>query len=379
MRVEEWRSEQPGSWNDATVAQLNGAADLVLLFGSRTRLSSPDLLPTIQDRYPNAILTGCSTAGEISDTEVHDDSVSVVAVAFDHTRLRACTEVIDEPKDSRVVGNRVAAALAGQGLSHVFVLSEGLMVNGSELVAGITEALPAHVGVTGGLAGDGALFGNTVVVDDHGVRGGVVRAVGFYGNRLRVGAASHGGWDPFGPERLITKADGNVLYELDHKPALGVYKDYLGAYAAGLPATGLRFPLAIRDRSGGPTLVRTLLAVDEAAGTLTFAGDMPLGGNARLMKANFDRLVDGSVRAAVEARDKLPTHSVSLSILISCVGRKLVLKQRVEEELEGVREVFGDAPVLTGFYSYGEVCPPPLGGAAMLHNQTMTITSFAEV
>jgi len=379
MRVEEWRSERVGDWSDADSHGLNGSADLVLAFGSRAHIGAPGLVDRLRARHPNAVLAGCSTSGEISDVEVHDGSLSLVAVSFEHTTVRACSEAVEQPQASRMVGQRIADQLRAHDLRHVLVLSEGLQVNGSELVAGITAGLPESVAVTGGLAGDGADFDTTLVLDDAGVRSGIVRAIGLYGDRLRVGYASYGGWDPFGPERLITRAEGNVLHELDHKPALSVYKAYLGEYAGGLPATGLRFPLTIRDRRGGPTLVRTLLAVDEAAGTLTFAGDMPVGSHARLMKANFDRLVDGASRAASEAQAQLARPSASLSILISCVGRKLVLKQRVEEEVESAREVLGDGPVMTGFYSYGEVCPHASGGVAVLHNQTMTITSLAEV
>jgi hypothetical protein len=61
------------------------------------------------------------------------------------------------------------------------------------------------------------------------------------------------------------------------------------------------------------------------------------------------------------------------------VGRKLVLKQRIEEEVEAIRDVFGDGTVLTGFYSYGEISPFAPGEPCALHNQTMTITTFTEI
>jgi hypothetical protein len=379
MRVSEWRNSPASAASDGTGAGLNGSADLVFVFGSRGCLEDGQLLDEVRTRHPNAVLTGCSTAGEISDVEVSDNSATVVAVAFDYTTVKGITVKIGEPRSIRNVGEAIAKALLGPDLSHVFILSEGTTVNGSELVAGLTDNLPKNVGVTGGLAGDGAEFANTLVVDERGAHSGVVRAVGLYGQRLVVGYGSRGGWDTFGPERLITRSEGNVLYELDHKPALEVYRAYLGEYAAGLPATGLLFPLAIRSRDGTPSLVRTLLAVDEEVGSLTFAGDLPMGGKARLMKSNFDRLVEGASRAASEARDRMKDIPAELSILISCVGRKLMLIQRIEEEVEVVREVVGDRPLLTGFYSYGEVCPHPSGGAAVLHNQTMTITSFAEI
>ena len=230
--------------------------------------------------------------------------------------------------------------------------------------------------VTGGLSGDGARFGTTEVFLDGAPTSHEVVALGLYGKDLRVGYGSLGGWDPFGPDRLVTRSEGSVVYELDGRPALDLYREYLGEHAAGLPASGLLFPLSIRNEHAG--LVRTILDVDREARSLTFAGDVPQGAYARLMRANFDRLIDGATGAAKDAALPLAGAPAELAILISCVGRKLVLKQRVEEELESVRDVLGDGAILTGFYSYGELCPGATGACADLHNQTMTVTTLSE-
>jgi hypothetical protein len=261
---------------------------------------------------------------------------------------------------------------------HVFVLSDGLQVNGSELVAGLTGRLPKHVTVTGGLSGDGGRFAETLVFWDSAPAAGRVAALGLYGDRLRVGYGSLGGWDPFGPERMITRSCGNVLYALDGQSALDLYKRYLGESAAGLPATGLLFPLALRTREDQTPVVRTILAVDEGAQSMTFAGDVPEGAYARLMKANFERLIDGAAGAARTSYEAIGWVPPELAILISCVGRKMVLRQRTEEEVEGVRGVLGPGTVLTGFYSYGEISPFNPSARCELHNQTMTVTTLSE-
>ena len=124
--------------------------------------------------------------------------------------------------------------------------------------------------------------------------------------------------------------------------------------------------------------VRTVLAINEDARSMTFAGDVPVGSSARFMRANFERLVDGAGEAAQTSRQALGSHRPELAILISCVGRKLVLKQRVEEEVETVREAVGEETVLAGFYSYGEISPFFKAGRCELHNQTMTITTLSE-
>jgi hypothetical protein len=298
-------------------------------------------------------------------------------VDFERTEIRHASVAMINVRDSFDAGERLAALLPHEGLVHVFVLSDGLDVNGTELVNGLASGLPADVSITGGLSGDGDRFESTLVVLEGKTEGHAIGVVGLYGPNLQVGYASLGGWDSFGPERLVTRSEGNVLYELDGKSALALYKQYLGDQAAGLPGTGLLFPLSLRTKGRETPFVRTILAVDEDAQSMTFAGDIPTGAYARLMKANFDRLIDGAVGAA-RATQPVGGSSPELAILISCVGRKMVLKQRIEEEIEGVRDVLGDSTTLTGFYSYGEISPFTPSARCELHNQTMTITTISE-
>jgi hypothetical protein len=387
MRTEQRTWTQADGWTPASCGPLAQSAQLVLVFGATAVLQAPRVVERIRYFYPAAQILGCSTAGEICRAQVYDHSLVATAIHFETTQVRSAQVNLDKDTDSQRAGELLARSLPhsvgaeGTGpdekLAHVLVLSDGLNVNGSDLVRGLIKSLPEGVAVTGGLAGDGARFGETLVFKGDFPETGVIAAVGLYGNRLQVGFGSLGGWDPFGPERLVTRSKGNILYELDGRPALDLYKQYLGEHASALPATGLLFPLSIRVKPGDTPLVRTILAVDEQQHSMTFAGDVPEGAYARLTKANVDRLVDGAVGAARASR---PAGAVppELAILISCVGRKLVLKQRIEEEVEGVRDILGEQAALTGFYSYGEIAPFSLGERSELHNQTMTITTFAE-
>jgi hypothetical protein len=351
---------------------------LLLVFGGVESFSDPAALAALRSRYPTATLLGCSTAGEISDTQVHDGTLVAAAVEFDHTTVVSAHRRLTSADASHAVGLELAAALPPEGLVHVIVLATGLQVNGSELVQGLSSGLPPGVAATGGLAADGPRFQRTWVALNEVVADDIVAVVGLYGSRLRVGYGSMGGWDPFGPERLITRSVGNVLYELDGESALGLYKRYLGEHASELPASGLRFPLSIYDADSDHPVVRTILSVDEADGSLVFAGDVPQGHHARLMTANVDRLVDGASGAATNSHDVVGSDRSDLALLISCVGRRLVLGQRVEEEVESVRAVLGDTTTLCGYYSYGEIAPFRTSTRCELHNQTMTITTFAE-
>ena len=363
-------------WRDLT-PRLQQPAQWVMGFGAREVLADPAHFNALRADYPTAHLLLNSTSGEIFDTTVIDHALIVTAVHFEQTQLQTAAIHIQECTDSRDAGRRLGAMLTAPELAHVFVISDGLQVNGSELVLGLRESLPAGIPVTGGLAGDAARFGQTLVGLDAMPASGNLAAIGLYGTHIRVGHGSVGGWDTFGPERTITRAQANVLYELDNQSALALYKSYLADEAAGLPGTGLLFPLSIRV-DGGEPIVRTILAVDEAAQSMTFAGDMPVGASARLMKANFDRLVEGAGDSAEQSLATL-NGQADLAICISCVGRKLVLGQRIDEEVEAVRDILGNETIITGFYSYGEISPFTAAGLCELHNQTMTITTLQEV
>jgi hypothetical protein len=378
MRVEQrvWMTSK--GWDPGGAGALRDSARLALVFGATSRLLHPERFEEIRRFYPGAQLFGCSTAGEICGTSVHDDSIVLTAVELEGSHVRGATVRLDEVGSSFEAGERLSRSLEKDELKHVLVLSDGLRVNGSALVKGLASQLPASVTITGGLAGDGERFKETLVFFGDQPQKEVVAVLGMYGEHLRVGYGSLGGWDPFGPERLITRSRGNVLYELDGRSALELYKKYLGEHARGLPATGLLFPLSLRTREGDTGVVRTILSIDDTDQSMTFAGDVPEGAYARLMKANFDRLIDGAVGAAKTSHEAVGSSTPDLAICISCVGRKLVLKQRTEEEVEGVRDVLGQRAALAGFYSYGEISPFTPNARCELHNQTMTITTLSE-
>lgn len=350
---------------------------LVLAFGAPQFGTDTAPLNDLARAFPRAVKLGCSTAGEILGNQVHDDSLSVAVARFDHTPLRRASAEVASPEHSHAAGRELGRQLASDGLRAVFVLSVGLHVNGGLLVEGMRSALPPTVPISGGLAGDGSRFQHTWVLDGSQPVDGHVCAVGFYGDQVRIGHGCDHGWVEFGPQRRVTRAKANVLYELDGKPALQLYKDYLGDLASGLPGTALLFPLAIwREGQDAQHLVRTILAVDEAAQSMTFAGDVPEGVIARLMRSTNDRLIDSAGQAAERASTGNSTGD-ALVVSISCVGRRLLLGERTDEELETVSDSAG-AGHQVGFYSYGEIAPMIGFCGGELHNQTMTVTVISE-
>ncbi|MBU2037297.1 FIST C-terminal domain-containing protein [Patescibacteria group bacterium] len=382
MKIEQKKWTTENGWKTLSSNLSAESPELVLVFGGNTLLKDKARFDEVRSWYPQSHIISASTAGEIIKTEVSDDTLVLTAIKFAQTALQFAEVSITQAEESEMVGKKLAQALPKEELVHVMIFSDGLFVNGTTLVKGLLSELPKEVSVTGGLVGDGTRFKETLVGLDKMPEQKKLVCVGFYGSSIKIGYGSLGGWDSFGISRTITKSKGNVLYELDEKPALALYKEYLGELAKDLPASGLLFPLSLKvktDIGGEVEVVRTILAVDEKAQSMTFAGDMPEGTVARSMKANFDRLVDGASGAAGMSIESLGQGKAELAILISCIGRKLVLKERIEEEIEAVQEKIGPQATIIGFYSYGEISPTtPTERQCQLHNQTMTITTFRE-
>ncbi|MDQ6718858.1 MAG: FIST C-terminal domain-containing protein [Gemmatimonadota bacterium] len=375
MQTEQIIFETLPGWSNASATSVPDA-DLVLLIGGREEFGTASFFESIRERYPSAAIVSITAPDVIAGTTLIEKGGAATAIKFDSSRVAAVEEGIKSASASEEVGATLGQRLDPAGLRHVLVFSEGINVNGTGLVRGLAKTLPRGTTITGGLASDGAAFEQTKVGLNSTPTANRAVAVGLYGAALSVGMGSLGGWEPFGNEMVVTRSEGNVLFELDGEAALSVYKRVLGPRSFALPASGLLFPLEIRSTSGKEVRTRTLLAVDELAGSVTFAGDVPQGFRARLMQANLDRLIDAAGTAAenASANDSAP----DFVLLVSCIGRKLLLQLRTAEEIENARNIFGPRACVAGFYSYGEVSPLNPSVACELHNQTMTITTISE-
>lgn len=359
---------------------------LVLVFGAPNFFEDATFTAALATTFHGAILLGCSTAGEISTRGVGENSCVVTAVHFKATTLTAATAMLADMSDSKTAGRRLAEQLQPAHPRAVMVFGQGVNINGSALIEGMEESLGKAVTITGGLAGDNGAFKRTWVIGPEGASDRAIVAVGLAGDRLNFAHGSFGGWEPFGPARKVTRCVGNVLYELDGQPALEVYKHYLGDHAKGLPASGLLFPFAmLGEDQNSIGLIRTILGTNEDDGSLVLAGEIHTGGYLKLMYASTDKLVNGAevaAEAAARMQGAVITANAiagsSLAILVSCVGRKLVMGDRVDDEVEAVSNVLGGHIPLTGFYSYGEISPFAPEVSCKLHNQTMTITCLGE-
>jgi hypothetical protein len=350
---------------------------IVLVFGNRYLLEEETVIKEIKKEFSYENLVFASTSGEILDGSMHDNSISVTAIELENS-----TYVIERENSSNfngqinLLGEALLEKFPKEKLKHLFVLADG-MLDGSKLIEGLERNLSKTISITGGMCGDDARFEKTLSSYNDNPKTGEVVLIGLYGDTLEVTFASAGGWFPFGPERKITKSKDNIVFEIDNKPALEVYKNHLAHRAIGLPSASLSFPLNVTYEGKKQAVVRTILAVDESQHALILAGDAPENSKVQLLMASVDALIDGAQNAtelAVQNREK----KAEIALLVSCIGRKLVMNKRVGEETEYVKESLDECTLITGFYSYGQIAPFNGNDYTNLHNQTMTVTLISE-
>ncbi|WP_339651467.1 FIST N-terminal domain-containing protein [uncultured Maribacter sp.] len=351
---------------------------LVLVFGNRYMLESEHLYAEVKDLFPNSHIVFGTTSGEIIDDRVLDGTVVLTAIEFEKSSVVIKRSNINDFKNNdHKLGESLMAEFPKENLKHLFIISEGSSVNGSALISGLEMVKNAGISLSGGLCGDDDRFERTLASYNESPKEGEIIAIGFYGKTLEITSSNYGGWTPFGPERIITKSEGNILFELDGKPALDLYKKYLGEKANELPKSALLYPLSVRIEEDSEPLVRTILNIDDNKNTMILAGDVPEGSKVQLMMSSVEDIANGAFHAAELAMNGRKQNP-ELALLISCIGRKLVMDQRTEEEIEEVKSVIGDDTFISGFYSYGEMAPFSGQKECKLHNQTMTLTLFSE-
>ncbi len=376
MRTKSFVYDLSLGWEESEFPPINPERTLAIAFASPEFRKRPEVLQSLLDIYPGLKVAGCSTSGNIVGDSLRDESFVVTLVQFDYPNFEVLSEQCKFPGDSRKVGAKLGKRLRRPDLRHVLIFADGLNVVGTEIVGGLREVLPEKVGVTGGLAGDADRFEKTFVITSSGISEHEVVAVGLYGTKLVAKSGTSGGWIPFSDEHVVTKSTANIVYEFDGENALSIYKEYLGQYADELPAIGLKFPLQVSAGGyGSPHETRSVLGVDHERGSLTFAGSIPEGSIVRLMCADSDALVNAAGAACDQAWMGLPGSKLALGV--SCVGRRLLLGDRAEDELRLARSELPNATRLVGFYSYGEICPHQSGELGF-HNQSFTVTVLGE-
>ena len=352
---------------------------LFICFFQKNRDLFQKKLDQLATTFSNAIFCGASGAGEISGDEITDDQMIINIIQFSNPGDFNQFEIdLDRPCDSAKTGQLIAKNLNTFKASGAILFSDGLNVDGALIVDHINKNLQNSVQIIGGLAGDGSDFKETFVLSRQKIQSNKVTVVAFK-DSIKMAAIAHGGWERFGLKYTITKSEANVVYEIDNKPALDFYKEYLGKEAEKLPASGLHFPLMVFPKSETEEpVVRTLLAVDQEKKSLTFAGSILQGSVIDLMKSSSKSLIH-STDLNIEYLNFALGHGkvfnkpeqVLFSLIVSCVGRRLTLGIKTEEELLGYKEMKSKNIFQSGFYSYGEISSNEKQTCSF-HNQTLT-------
>ncbi|KTD74985.1 FIST signal transduction protein [Legionella waltersii] len=362
-------------WKYKHNTQLDSKQTLIVFFGSQMLKDAP-IIAELKQAFPQSQIIGCSTAGEILNGEVYDESLTYVVMQFERTQFFIETLADYREKNLVQIGQHVADKLYNKDLVHVFMLSSGFNMNIDDFILGFKKNSGREIPISGGVAADGENFTSNWIYHN-GFHDSGILCLGLYGDSIQVSSGCEGGWVKFGLERKITKSTKNILYEIDAEPALEVYKRYLGHLASKLPSSGLLFPLAIRKNTESLPVVRTILAINEDDKSIIFAGEIPQGWFASLMRCTNEGLIDGARKAFVQSNSN--SIEPSVSIMISCIGRRMVLGARSFNELNSMHSSYlENKHIDIGFYSYGEICEKK-GIDSKLHNQTMTISTLYEL
>ncbi len=348
---------------------------LALLFGSRKTLeTNVGALTAFQATYPKAAVISISGAGNILSDSILDDNIVANSLAFEHTKIEL-SHTQFAGKTEEEVADYLIQSIPNEGLKNLLLFScSG--INLERVIQRLNQTLKNSIPISGGAAGDDLQFQKTIIGIGDNLAYDRIVLIGLYGDKIQAKYGLHSGMDTFGPRRKITKCLGNIIFEIDHRPALDLYKDYLGDKASQLPASALHFPLNISSKSLDKPIVRSVQTVDEKAGSLVLFGQVEEGMTVQLMKTYQDNVISGGAESAKLAANAIDNQS--FAIVVSCVGRRIILGPLTEEELTEAHEVLGPNTKMSGFYSYSELSPCNESGQCLLHNQTITITTLFE-
>lgn len=370
MRVKQYLFESPENIDE--VAIMNGEG-FVLVFSDRELLENRDWIKKLSEGQKDVIYV--STAGEIYDDGVTEGKIVITDFSFQKTKTKHLKFNKLNYNSDTEMGKAIYNDLEKEGLKYVWMFSDGHLVNGENVINGFEELNENHIHLYGGLAGDGNDFNKTIIGINQCSAEGDLIVIAFYGDDLVMNSSYGGGWWQFGPLKKVTKSVDNIVYEINGKPALDVYKKYLGPDAEELPSSALLFPLCLINENQMEGVVRTILSIDEGDKSMTFAGNIPEGSEVKMMRATLDDLMSAAYDASEElAHDGEDTNN-SFVLAVSCVGRKLVYESHVDDEFYSIKKWFPNTTI-GGFFSYGEICPNH--DENLLHNQTLTLTELYE-
>ena len=360
-------------------------ADLMLVFAS-IRFDQESLLHGIASVGPSAWMAGCSTAGEILSDGPSRRSVAVMAIRSD--TLQAVTGLGSHIRiNPRQAGQEVAGHLLQAKISNphgMLLFPDGLTGNAAELIRGIQDRMGLSFPIAGGSAADDFGFSRTYQYFQGKLYSDAVAGVLLAGP-IAVGIGARHGWRPLGKPRRVTRGLANIVQELDGHTAVNLYETYFGRAADSLKAGSLVdvsivYPLGMPIPGEEEYLLRNVLKVDPATGSLIYAGEIPEGSEVRLMMGSKERALDAARKAAEQAVLSIAPRAPTFALVFSSCSRARLFGRRAGEEIAAIRQVLGRTVPIIGFYDYGEQAPLSAAGfrgLSYLHNETLVVCAVS--
>ncbi|TLU52469.1 MAG: hypothetical protein FDX12_01710 [Chlorobium sp.] len=368
------------------IGKHDGVPKVLFVFGAM-RFNHRELLAGITSVAGDVPMVGGTTAGEISTNGF--STGSVVIMAFSNDELDFITGIghdmsIDEAACSMEMANDILNNIEFDPDASLLVFPNGMGGDGLKVLDGLQSVLGKDFEITGGYLGDDERFESTYQYYNGSVfKDAIVGVMMVKKKGFKTGIGVRSGFTSIGNSFICTASDGNVVKEFEHSNALELYKDFLGEERSSrLPAVCLEYPFGIIDRNPSDNTqslfqLRCGLSVDHKHGTISLAASIPEGSEVTLTTASRGDIINGAREAAEQAKKSLAGATPLAIIMFSCVGRKLVLGRRIQEEVDAVRECIGMDVPLIGFYTYGEIGPIDKDtkelSSVKFHNETVVL------
>jgi len=353
---------------------INPDVDLVIVHGNPFSLEEPLLLDTFAKTFPNACVAGCSSDGVFFNGQSYENSVIYTAINFDNTEVRqARIKLVEDDYNEYASGKMLADQLIRDDLISVIIFSEGTKLDCHLLLEGVREVLGSSVAIWGGLASDKTGFDYTVVIDSEDVYDDAVVAVGLYGNNLVVDTALSS-QEKTGVEIDITRAEDNIIHEINGQPAAKVFKSIIHDHYDASMSLMNRFPIIILDpQTRKPMYSRVIYHEDKEYNSIYSVASVNEGPAYLVcMTETKDNLAD-----AAETCASLKTDTAEFVLVASCAGRKAAMNTDWINESALIQQSIGGVPSF-GFYAYGEIGKNLKDNPSLLHNHTLSMITLYE-
>ena len=323
------------------------------------------LISDILVLIPHAKILGSTTDGEIIDKDVTENATVLSFSTFERTTIKTYYSPYDGSSE-HLAGSLYKQFDNPQEIKLMITFVDGLNTNGEKFIKTFEE-YDENLLIAGGLAGDNAIFSETLVFNENGCYdNGAVAAI-FFGDELIVNTTNSFGWKRIGKKLKVTKSKENIVYSIDGISAVDIYKKYLGQEISDdLPATGIEFPLIIHRNN--IEIARAVIGIQKDIGALVFAGNISEGDVVQFGYGDIDT-IKSLINTTKRTLLSKPVESV---FIYSCMARKRLMGKTVLAEIVPLSKI---APT-SGFFTYGELFTKE--NKHELLNQTMTILTLSE-